>query len=355
MARAPRCCFDRILPRDLFQPPAMQPAGLRGGGPGGPGAGGPMRGIAPIGKTWMNGSTLHVRFLGGTSAQHDSARTQAGWWEAVANLHFIFDDHPQAEIRIAFDAADGAWSYIGTDARSIPLDQPTMNLGFEEGGTAAHEFGHAIGLAHEHQNPQGGIQWNEAAVLRAMAGPPNFWDEATTRHNILHRYRADQIKGTAFDPDSVMLYFFPAEWTSNGIATRANEWLSATDRAFISGAQMYPKDRPTHADALALKVNARARTTASIGRFGEEDLYVFDAPQAAAFIIDTQGRTDVVMKLFGPDQPTRLVAEDDDSGQSTNARIARRLSPGRYWVQIRHHDLGGGTGDYSVKVRMTRS
>ncbi len=67
------------------------------------------------------------------------------------------------------------------------------------------------------------------------------------------------------------------------------------------------------------------------------------------------GRTDVVMKLFGPDKPTRLVAKDDNSGQSTNARIARRLSPGRYWVQIRHHHLGGGTGDCSIKVRMTWS
>jgi len=38
-----------------------------------------------------------------------------------------------------------------------------MNLGFLDGGTAAHEFGHAIGLAHEHQNPAGGIQWNEAS------------------------------------------------------------------------------------------------------------------------------------------------------------------------------------------------
>jgi hypothetical protein len=67
------------------------------------------------------------------------------------------------------------------------------------------------------------------------------------------------------------------------------------------------------------------------------------------------GRTDVVMKLFGPDKPTRLVAKDDDSGQSINARIAHRLSSGRYWVQIRHHHLGGGTGDCSIKVRMTWS
>jgi hypothetical protein len=75
-----------------------------------------------------------------------------------------------------------------------------MNLGFLDGGTAAHEFGHAIGLAHEHQNPAGGIQWNEAIVISEMAKSPNFWDEQKTRHNILRRYSANQINGTAFDP-----------------------------------------------------------------------------------------------------------------------------------------------------------
>ena len=59
-----------------------------------------------------------------------------------------------------------------------------MNLGFMDGGTAAHEFGHAIGLAHEHQNPQAGIQWNEAQVLKDLAGPPNFWTPDQIRHNV---------------------------------------------------------------------------------------------------------------------------------------------------------------------------
>ena len=112
-----------------------------------------------------------------------------------------------------------------------------MNLGFMDGGTAAHEFGHAIGLAHEHQNPAGGIQWNEAVVIRELGGPPNFWDEAKARHNVLRKYSADQVNGTKFDPDSIMLYFFPAEWTINGIGTKANEVLSDFDKAFAAGAR----------------------------------------------------------------------------------------------------------------------
>jgi hypothetical protein len=36
-----------------------------------------------------------------------------------------------------------------------------------------HEFGHALGLIHEHQNPSGGIQWNKPVVCRYYEGPPN--------------------------------------------------------------------------------------------------------------------------------------------------------------------------------------
>jgi hypothetical protein len=341
-ARRPHVCFDRILPRELFRPQAMRPDRP-----------GRSRAISPIGKTWMNGSTLRVRFMGGTTAQRAKAQEQAGWWTAVANLNIVFDNAPNADIRISFDASDGAWSYVGTDARDIPQNEATMNLGFDDGGTCAHEWGHAIGLAHEHQNPAGGIQWNEQVVIREMAKSPNFWDEAQTRHNILKRYTADQVNGTQFDPESIMLYFFPAEWTTNGIGTEANEVLSATDKAFVAGAKMYPKTRtaPTVDTAVPLAVNARQRTAASIGRFGEEDLFRFTADAEGNYVIDTRGPTDVVMKLFGPNQPTLLIAEDDDSGYGTNARIALRLAAGEYWVQLRHYNRESGMGEYSVRVR----
>jgi hypothetical protein len=343
-APRPHVCFDRILPRELFRP---QPIGATGPGRRRIGA----RAISPIGKAWMNGSTLHVRFMGGTGPQRARVKEQAGWWTAVANLKLVFDDAPDADIRIAFDSRDGAWSYIGTDCRAIPLDEPTMNLGFLDGGTCAHEWGHALGLSHEHQNPAGGLQWNEAEVIRAMAGAPNFWDEETTRRNILQRYQADQIHGTRFDPESIMLYFFPAEWTTNGVGTQANETLSDLDRQFIAGARMYPPTAPTVDTATPLVVDARARTAAAIGRFGEEDLFRFTAPTDGRYIIDTRGPTDVVMKLFGPDLPTRLLAEDDDAGYASNARIAALLSAGDYWVQVRHHNRASGMGAYSVRVR----
>ena len=184
-----------------------------------------------------------------------------------------------------------------------------------------------------------------------MAKGTNFWDDATTRHNMLRRYTAEQINGTAFDPDSIMLYFFPAEWTLNGIATKANETLSTVDKAFIAGAKMYPRNRPIVTQATPLSVNARQRTSAAIGQFGEADLFSFKAAVEGSHVIDTQGPTDVVMKLFGPNSETNVIAEDDDSGLGSNARIAQRLIAGDYFIQIRHFNRDKGVGDYSIKLR----
>ena len=339
MARRPRVCIDRVLPAERMR---FQSSVRRGGA---------TRALIPIGKTWMNGTTLRVRFIGGSTAARAKAKKQALWWTEHANLHFEFGDAADAEIRVTFDENDGAWSYVGTDNRGIPLDQPTMNLGFLDGGTAAHEFGHAIGLAHEHQNPQGGIAWNEARVIADLSGPPNHWDEATIRHNVLRKYALDQVYGTRFDPDSIMLYFFPGTWVASGVGTEANEVLSALDKAFVASAQAYPRDAPTVDDAVAVTVGASRRTKATIGKAGEEDLFVFEVTREGRHTIDTRGPTDVVMKLFGPDSRTDLIAEDDDSGVGTNARLNVDLVGGTYVVQVRHYDRRRGKGDYTLGVR----
>ena len=331
MPTAARTCFDRILPNEVMQPL------LR--------AGSPSRAVFFFRKLWPNGSVLRVRFLGGTATQRANAMAQAGWWTPHVNLAFVESADNDAEIRVAFDPSDGAWSYLGTDCRSIPANQPTMNLGFEDGGTAAHEFGHAIGLGHEHQTPQGGIEWNEPEVIRDLSGPPNSWTVAQIRHNVLNKYAQDQIRATVFDPQSIMLYFFPARWTTNGAGTSANHTLSDADKSFAG--TMYPKTTPPAATRLTV---GAAPTAASIGAPGEEDRFAFAVTEAATYVVETVGDTDVIMKLFGPDSTTALIAEDDDSGQGLNPRIVRALSPGEYLVQIRHYRSGSGAGAYSIAV-----
>jgi hypothetical protein len=332
-----KVCHDRLLPRDLV---LMRPQQTVSFGTG------KARAVFIFRKMWVNGSRLRVRFMGGNPAQQALAKEQAQWWTEFANLSFDFNNAPDAEIRIAFNPSDGAWSYLGTDCQSIPRDQPTMNLGFLDGGTAAHEFGHAIGLAHEHQNPRVGIEWNEEVVLRDLSGPPNNWTPDEIRHNVLEKYSLDQIRGTEFDPDSIMLYFFPDTWVKSGKGTKANDVLSELEKNFIAGKEAYPR---TSVEAVELGINA-APVSASIGKPGEEDLFTFTVTTSGAHIVETGGQTDVVMKLFGPNSQTSLIAEDDDDGVGLNSRIAISLTPGQYFTQIRHFNKAGGSGSYTIKV-----
>ncbi|AOY57060.1 MULTISPECIES: pre-peptidase C-terminal domain-containing protein [Desulfococcus] len=338
MSDIKKICFDRILARDLHR--AILFRNIEGTTR--------TRAISPIGKLWPNGSTLRVSFLGGTAQQHDVVKTFAPQWSRFANLNFDFGTAPDADIRIAF-ADDGAWSYLGTDAKGIHVSRPTMNYGWLDEAVVLHEFGHAIGLAHEHQNPEEGIKWNEEAVIRDLSGPPNYWDIATIRHNVLNKYAHDQINGTVFDPDAVMLYAFPREWTLDGFQTKENKTLSAMEKAFVAGEKMYP-GRGSQPDAVELDVLEFEGTPASIGLPGEEDLFTFMVKSPGRYTIETEGETDLVMKLYGPDNRTNLIAEDDDSGKGYNPRIGADLIPGRYLVQIRHYNRTGGTGDYTIKV-----
>lgn len=337
MAEILRVCQDRILPQEFARPQATVTRD------------GVQRALVFPRKQWVNGSTLRVRFMGGTASQQALVQEQARWWieQARANLRFEFNNASDAEIRITFDPNDGAWSNVGTDCRLVPLNEPTMNLGFMDGGTVAHEFGHAIGMGHEHQNPAGGLQFDAAVVTRDLSGPPNFWTPAQIRFNVLEKYAVNQIRGTDFDPKSIMLYFFPARWTTNGVGTEANEVLSELDKSFI--ASTYPRQATT-VGAVELGVNATASTLASIGQPGEEDLFTFKVARRGRHIIETGGQTDVVMKLFGPGSQTNLIAEDDDGGAGRNSRISARLGEGEYFVQIRHFNTVSGTGSYSIKV-----
>jgi hypothetical protein len=255
-----RICVDRVLPDETHPAAAAahravaEAAALAEGTPA---AEIDAAGVIPVArlalirlKMWENGKTLRCRFLDGEATQREKAQAKAQIWEQYANVDFQFVDDGDAEIRISFSADPGSWSAIGTDAlveAYFPKHQPTMNFGWLRADTAdeeyervvVHEFGHALGCIHEHQNPAGGLRWNTDEVYRVFSGPPNYWSKEEIDHNILDHYSQTQTQFTAFDPDSIMLYHFPANLFTDRQGTNENTHLSQTDMTFIS--QMYPK------------------------------------------------------------------------------------------------------------------
>jgi hypothetical protein len=200
----------------------------------------------PTNKPWDR-TTLHVRFLDGDPAIHAKVEKYAHKWSDYCAIAFVFDNSPEAEIRVTF-TRPGSWSYIGTDCAAIAPDQPTMNFGWltpstpddEYSRVVIHEFGHAIGLIHEHQNPRATIPWNKEAVYAYYGGPPNNWSRKQTDVNLFQLYRRMGTLATKFDKKSIMLYPIPREFvTDPKYVVGWNRTLSTTDKSAIG--KWYPK------------------------------------------------------------------------------------------------------------------
>jgi serralysin len=199
---------------------------------------------------WPKGSTINVAFLDGDASVQERIKQAVKEWTSAetANLKIVFlNDSKKADVRISF-MYDGSWSVIGTACRTIPKDEPSMNYGWltpassdeDLRAVVLHEFGHAIGLIHEHQNPGSVIPWNKPNVYRDLSGPPNNWDTATIDANMFDAYSKKETNFTAVDPTSIMMYPIPEGWvTDPKYAAGMNRDLSPQDKKFVQ--QQYPK------------------------------------------------------------------------------------------------------------------
>ena len=221
------------------------------------------------GKQWANGRKVGVKFLDGTKTQKRKTQKYAEVWEQFANINFNFNAGAKAEIRISFKER-GSWSALGTDclASAFPKSKPTMNYGWLKDNSdedewrrvVLHEFGHALGAIHEHQNPSGGIQWNLKEVYRVFSGPPNNWTRQQIDFNIVQKYSLTQLNASKYDPKSIMLYGFPGSLIVGGVGTNNNRDLSEMDKKFI--ASLYPKSAPQAAAGPRLHTRRAAEAEA---------------------------------------------------------------------------------------------
>lgn len=124
------------------------------------------RSVAAPTKFWTNGQTLRIAITRYDEAMFQTVVAAIKQWAPHVNLNFEFielDDNDElydGDIRILLshlnDGADS--SVIGTDAQNILPHLPTMVLGTDYQSpfftvAVMHEFGHALGVEHEHQHP----------------------------------------------------------------------------------------------------------------------------------------------------------------------------------------------------------
>jgi hypothetical protein len=235
------------------------------------------KGVANSLKIWtVDYPSIKVCFFAGSKSLRAGIVNIAMQWKvAVPGLPLDFGDpvDPRmckpgevSHIRIGFDKT-GYWSHVGTDSiRKAGQNAESMNFaGFDKGppddlefrATVLHEFGHAIGLEHEHQNPlsQCEKEFDWPKIYKWLGGPPNNWTEEKTRFNMGELHESG-LKLTTFDSKSIMLYTFPLSYFKSGMKltcfSERNTELSEGDKELVR--ELYPVGE-TAKIAIAQKIH----------------------------------------------------------------------------------------------------
>ncbi|QJI35897.1 hypothetical protein HKK54_16240 [Pseudomonas sp. ADAK13] len=172
---------------------------------------------------WPQGSTITISLLGMTNDQEQLMKDNINKWAPYTNLKFEFVNTKEGDIRIATEPETlGGWSNVGTSAKSIPIDKPTMAIGLqgdkeELEGAIIHEFGHALGLKHEHQHPDRQLPDSDY-----LLGFPT--------------YPRTDVTTSKYDRSSVMHYVFSTK--ADGSSRSENNQISEGDKAFMR--TLYP-------------------------------------------------------------------------------------------------------------------
>lgn len=213
--------------------------------------------IADLDRLWRPGSTLKVCFFADRSSERQRrflAETASIWVEGTSlSLDFgqpsqfnLCGPNEDFNIRVTFDTNVRSFSVIGSDTRLEPQSSPTMNIRSSESSGSAlrstilHEFGHALGLRHEHQHPRGGCgdEWNWAELERRLTQL-----SADEIKSYFGSYTERRLSFVSYDSASIMHYSFPAEFYVGGASNRCfipkPTGLSEGDRQRIT--QLYPE------------------------------------------------------------------------------------------------------------------
>ena len=285
---------------------------------------------------WVPGSTVRVAFLDGDDALHADVADATQEITESCNLELDFgvdaagshrrwteqDTVHAAEIRVSFDLG-GYWSLVGTDSTDETVGQPTEPAGGRAGqrslnlggfktdrpddwrGIVRHEFMHAVGFEHEHQNVRGPCEaefrWEDDAgyvptrdargvfvpdgarrrpgIYTYLAGEPNRWPRSKVDHNLRTEDAPGDVAGP-FDTASVMLYRFAAFFykTSPSPCAPTEDGIDLSDGDKRALRLLYPE---TAEEMAPVAASAEAALAVLAPGVGDEDVIEAARPSSA--------------------------------------------------------------------------
>lgn len=201
------------------------------------------RGVAVKQALWPQNATITIAFMGATEAEREYIqRNLEDTFSGLINLKLKFVEGTQGDIRISTSKeSSGTWSAFGINALKVPAGKPTMHIDFDAPrdllADILHEFGHALGLGHEHQHPDRPLDFNTPKAYEYFKTKYN-WPHSYTYEQILKKYKPADVITHPYDENSVMLYPLSEEVLWKQAATGFNSTLSEEDEIFL--ASLYP-------------------------------------------------------------------------------------------------------------------
>lgn len=233
--------------------------------------------VAEVERRWPAGSTLRVVVINNTgdSKWANKIINVAKTWEKYANLILDIVDYDaikvmpsprkaeyedvymtNGDIRVVVQSGDtfNCSSFIGTTCKLVArTGQPSIQFQFGKKtiddpwvqATILHEFGHALGFRHEHNNGNATIEWNTKAVY-ADFKEEQGWDETKVNNNFFNfeKFTGEKFDQSAgYDKASIMTYAIKNTWVMNSKETTGwyagwNTVLSDTDKR--GALKLYP-------------------------------------------------------------------------------------------------------------------